>query len=223
MSQIFRRSFLQMVAAAIAVPGEYVRGQSAASIPTGKAVLVPAGKDREGKEHAVGVSHTTYKVLTAETAGAMFVIEQANAKKGGPNRHLHHGQDELFYVMEGEYVVEVGSDRFRLKAGDCVLGPREVPHAWAFVGESTGRLLLSYSPAGKMEQFFNDREKLGIKQGAYSSTPQQKEAMRNCGMGWTGPPLTIEDSIPKYATKTFRHKFSGRSNLGIRRRIRSQS
>ena len=193
MSQILRRSFLQMVAAALAVPGEYVRGQSAVNSPTGKAVLVAAGKDREGKDHLViGVSHTTYKVLTAETAGAMFVIEQANAKKGGPNRHLHHGQDELFYVMEGEYVVEVGTDRFRLKAGDCVLGPREVPHAWAFVGESTGRLLLSYSPAGKMEQFFNDREKLGIKKGAYPSTPQEREAMRSYGMEWTGPPLTIE-------------------------------
>ena len=193
MSQILRRSFLQMVAAALALPGESVRGQSAVNSATGKAVLVSAGKDREGKEHAVGVSHTTYKVLTAETAGAMFVLEQANAKKGGPNRHLHHDQDELFYVIEGEYVVEVGSDRFHLKAGDCVLGPREVPHAWAFVGKSAGRLLLSYSPAGKMEQFFNDREKLGIKKGAYSSTPQEKEAMRMYGMEWIGPPLTIED------------------------------
>lgn len=192
MSQILRRSFLQIVAAVLAVPGEYVCGQSVVNNLTGTGVLVPAGKDREGKEHAVGVSHTTYKVLTAETAGAMFVMEQANAKKGGPTRHLHHGQDELFYVIEGEYVVEIGSDRFHLKAGDCVLGPREVPHAWAFVGESTGRLLLSYSPAGKMEQFFNDREKLGIKKGSYSSTPQEREAMRSYGMEWIGPPLTIE-------------------------------
>ncbi len=192
MSRILRRNFLQIVAAVLAVPEEYLRGQSSANGSIGTGVLVLAGKDREGKEHAVGVSHTTYKVLTAETAGAMFVMEQANAKKGGPNRHLHHGQDELFYVIEGEYIVEIGSDRFHLKAGDCVLGPREVPHAWAFVGESTGKLLLSYSPAGKMEQFFNDREKLGIKKGAYSSTPQEKEAMRSYGMEWIGPPLIIE-------------------------------
>ena len=192
MSRIPRRSFLQIVAAVLAVSGEYVRGQSVVNNSTGTGVLVLAGKDREGKEHAVGVSHTTYKVLTAETAGAMFVMEQSNAKKGGPTRHLHHGQDELFYVIEGEYVVEIGSDRFHLKAGDCVLGPREVPHAWAFVGESTGKLLLSYSPAGKMEQFFNDREKLGMKKGAYTSTPQEREAMRSYGMEWIGPPLTIE-------------------------------
>ena len=192
MSQILRRSFLHMAAATLAIPGEYLRGQGAINNPAGKGVLVPAGKDRENKEHAVGVSRTTYKVLTAETAGAMFVMEQANAKNGGPSRHLHHSQDELFYVMEGEYVVEIGSDRFQLGVGDCVLGPREVPHAWAFVGHTAGRLLLSYSPAGKMEQFFNDREKLGIGKGAYVSTPQEREAMRDYGMEWIGPPLKIE-------------------------------
>jgi mannose-6-phosphate isomerase-like protein (cupin superfamily) len=193
MSQTRRRSFLKILAAAVVAPGAYLRGQNAANNQTGKAVLVPSGKDREGKEHAVGVSHTTYKVLTAETAGAMFVMEQGNAKKGGPARHLHHGQDELFYVIEGEYIVEIGSERFHLKTGDCVLGPREVPHAWAFVGETPGKLLLSYSPAGKMEQFFDDREKLGIKKGAYSSTPEQQEAMRSYGMEWLGPPLKIEE------------------------------
>jgi mannose-6-phosphate isomerase-like protein (cupin superfamily) len=79
-----------------------VRGQSAGNNPTTKSVLVLAGKDREVKAHAVGVSHTTYKVLTAETGGPMFVMEQRSAKKGGTNRHLHYGQNELFYVIDGE-------------------------------------------------------------------------------------------------------------------------
>ena len=151
-----------------------------------------AGTDRERKVRTVGVSSTTYKVLTAETAGAMFVMEQANAKKGGPSRHLHFSQDELFYVMEGEYLVEIGTERFHLKAGDCVLGPRGVPHAWAFIGDAKGRLLLSYSPAGKMEDFFNHREQLGIGKGAYAST-KDAEAMRLYGMELHGPPLKIDE------------------------------
>jgi mannose-6-phosphate isomerase-like protein (cupin superfamily) len=186
MSQVLRRSFLQMGAAALALPGEYLRGQSAANSPIGKAVLVPAGKDREGKDHLViGVSHTTYKVLTAETAGAMFVIEQGNAKKGGPNRHLHHGQDELFYVMEGEYVVEVGTDRFRLKAGDCVLGPREVPHAWAFVGESTGRFC---SPIRPQERW--NSSSMTARSSASNKEPTHPlhSRRKQCGtMEWNGP------------------------------------
>ena len=202
MARIARRSFLQM-AAASAVPQSFLLAQNSGAAAatstagvqggtsTAKGTLVAAGTDREGKSRSVGVSATTYKVLTAETAGAMFVMEQANAKKGGPTRHFHYSQDELFYVMEGEYIVEIGPDRFRLKAGDCVLGPRGVPHAWAFVGETKGRMLLSYSPAGKMEEFFNDREKLGIKKGQYANG-SAGDLLKQYGMEYVGPPINLE-------------------------------
>ena len=124
MRPMVRRKFLRLASLAAGASATSLFSQSKASLSPDKPVLVPSGRDRESREHTVGVSHTTYKVLTAETQGAMFVMEQANAKKGGPNQHLHHDQDELFYVMEGEYIVEVGSVRFHLKAGDCVLGPR---------------------------------------------------------------------------------------------------
>ena len=184
-----RRSFLEL--AALALPAVSGLAQTAERSPDRKASLVPAGQDREGKTHAVGVSSTTYKVLTSETGGAMFTMEQLNHRHGGPNRHLHHGEDELFYVMEGEYLVEVGGDTFHLLAGDCVLGPRGVPHAWAFVGPSTGRLLLTYSPAGKMEAFFNERERLGIKPGGYAATASDAEVLRQFGMELLGPPIKV--------------------------------
>lgn len=183
-----RRSFLEL--ALFAVPAGDLLGQTVDSAEH-QATMVPAGEDREHKLHAVGVSSTTYKVLTAETAGAMFVMEQHNQKKGGPNRHLHHTENELFYVLEGEYLVEIGDQQFRLKQGDCVLGPKGVPHAWAFVGESTGKLLLSFSPAGQMEAFFNEREHLGIKPGAYAASASDAEILRRFGMELVGPPLKI--------------------------------
>ena len=61
----------------------------------------------------------------------------------------------------------------------------------AFVGDSTGRMLLSYSPAAKMEEFFNHREQLGIKKGTYAST-KDGETMREYGMELVGPPLKID-------------------------------
>ena len=191
MDETDRRSFLG--SAVTSVWGAHLLAQSSKADTALKPALVSAGADRQGKSRSVGVSATTYKVLTAETAGAMFVMEQANATKGGPPRHLHFSQDELFYVLEGEYIVEIGAERFHLKEGDCVLGPRQIPHAWAFVGKSTGRLLLSYSPAGKMEDFFNRREQLGIKQGSYSSSSiKDAETMRAYGMERLGPPLKID-------------------------------
>jgi uncharacterized cupin superfamily protein len=70
---------------------------------------------------------------------------------------LHHNEDEWFYAIEGEYIVEVGSERFRLKSGDSILGPREVPHVWAFVGDTPGKMLIvSLAPANKMEAFFRE-------------------------------------------------------------------
>jgi mannose-6-phosphate isomerase-like protein (cupin superfamily) len=181
-----RRSFLQLALAALPVS---VFAQTANIAPAAKPIRVPAGVDREGKKRAIGLSSTTYKVLTHDTGGALFVLEQSNEKKGGPPRHLHHDVDELFYSLEGEYIVEIGSERFHLKPGDCVLGPREIPHAWAFAGGSSGRLLISFAPAGKMEAFFNDRENRGIKPGAYTNDAAFMHAF---GMELIGPPLVVE-------------------------------
>jgi len=52
-------------------------------------------------------------------------------------------------------------------------------------------MLLSYSPAAKMEEFFNHREQLGIKKGTYAST-KDGETMREYGMELVGPPLKID-------------------------------
>lgn len=93
--------------------------------------------------------------------------------------------------MEGDYIVEIGLERFHLKSGDCVLGPREIPHAWAFVGESPGRLLISFAPAGKMEEFFNAREKLGLKPGTYA-TRKDGPMLHAYGMEYIWPPIVLE-------------------------------
>ena len=186
MKEMQRRSFLQLALATLPLT---TFGQTANIAQVAKPIRVPAGLDREDKKHAIGLSSTTYKVLTQDTGGALFVLEQSNQKKGGPPRHLHHDVDELFYSLEGEYIVEIGSERFHLKPGDCVLGPREIPHAWAFAGGTPGRLLISFAPAGKMEAFFNERENRGIKPGAYTN---DSSFMRAFGMELLGPPLVVE-------------------------------
>ena len=77
-----------------------------------------------------------------------------------------------------------------LKTGDCVLGPRGVPHAWAYAGSTTGRLLLSYAPAGKMEAILDAWEQLGFAPGGYS---KEKDAalLRTYGMERVGPPIQL--------------------------------
>jgi len=128
------------------------------------------------------------KVSTLDTNGGLSVSELIDVEKGGPSRHLHHEQEEWFYVVEGEYVIEVGEERYELGPGDSVLAPRKVEHVWAHVGEGTGRLIVALQPAGEIEEFFDDLAKL-------SSSPKHEELRRvfsSHGLELVGAPLSIE-------------------------------
>ena len=184
MKDMERRTLLS---AAIAAVPMALFAQSVGTTTPRKAIHVSTGEDRLGERHIIGVSSTAFKVLTDDTSGGLFVIEHTSQKKGGPPRHLHHNENEWFYVLEGEYIAEIGSERFHLKQGDSVLGPREVPHAWAFVGDSQGKLLIAFTPAGKMESFFRDNTKRR-KDGEYLS---DAEVYRAYGLELVGPPLSV--------------------------------
>jgi mannose-6-phosphate isomerase-like protein (cupin superfamily) len=158
-----------------------------AKIPT---AYVPAGADRFGRRHEIRLTMTVIaiKVSTLDTGEALSVAEITSLHKGGPIRHSHHEQDEWFYVLEGEHVIEVGEERYELGAGDSLLGPRKVAHAWAHVGEGTGRLIAALQPAGEIEEFFEDLAKSG-------RTPERGELQRvfdSHRLELVGPPLSIE-------------------------------
>jgi mannose-6-phosphate isomerase-like protein (cupin superfamily) len=114
-------------------------------------------------------------------------MEHSHTRKGGPPRHLHHNEDEWFYVVEGTYVVEIGTTMHTLHAGDSVLGPRGISHAFAFMGEGSGRLLITYAPAGRMEEYFASRSKDLGGRTAYVNDAAKMAAF---GMELLGPPIT---------------------------------
>jgi quercetin dioxygenase-like cupin family protein len=156
-----------------------------------KTTKVLSGQDRLNEEHSVGISATTFKVLTGETGGNLFVIEQNNHKKGGPPRHFYYDEEEYLYVIEGSYILEVGTELFELGPGDSLLAPRKIPHAWAFVGDQ-GRLLISFAPANKMEAWFRLVSPMRAPH-TYTdfNDKSQIELARQHGIEIVGPPLTI--------------------------------
>lgn len=144
------------------------------------------GEDRFGEKRGMGISALAFKVGTQETDGGLFVLEQTMHAKGGPPRHIHPAQDEWFYAVEGEFVVEVGENRFELAAGDSILAPRQIAHTWAFVGDGIGRFLVAFTPAGKMEAFFREVTKA-------NAMPSQDPAVWLAhGMQVVGPPLALK-------------------------------
>jgi len=154
-----------------------------------KAIKVDSGKDRFDKPISLFEGDTfCTKVSTADTDGDVYVFESTRVKEGGPSFHLHYEQDEFWYVLKGQFLFKVGEETFTAKAGDTVFGPRQVPHAFAKVGEGEAKLLMFFQPAGKMEKMFKD-----ISEGATKNikTDEAKDKFfHEYGLKRVGPPLT---------------------------------
>ena len=152
---------------------------------------VAAGKDRFGKQTKFGEQSVDCKVSGRDTGSAMAVFEFT----GGWPRHLHHDQDEWIYIVDGEFIFEVGEEKFRAGAGESVFIPRKVPHLDTPAGY--GKYINVYQPAGKMEEFFRELSKLkGLptKEDVVNETYTDKQVdlldkfFANYGMKLLGPP-----------------------------------
>lgn len=157
--------------------------------PVRQGIWASPGEDRIGEHYFIGTGVISFKVLTDDSQGSLLALEQVMKDRGGPPRHLHHYQDEWFYVVEGQYRFEIGGKHVLLERGGAAFGPRGVPHAWAFVGEGAGRILFVFTPAGRMQDFFREvgrREAVAPQDPAFWP-PYELELM--------GPPLEIPSLV----------------------------
>ncbi|GAA3994060.1 cupin domain-containing protein [Hymenobacter fastidiosus] len=126
------------------------------------------------------------KVSGRDTAGGLAIFEQTSRSPGrGTPLHIHPFQDEVFYVLEGEYYFQVGAEKYSLTTGECIFLPRQVPHSWIQVS-ATGRMTVTFQPAGKLEEFF-------VALAALKVPPTPEELARIFAahdMQIVGPPVT---------------------------------
>jgi mannose-6-phosphate isomerase-like protein (cupin superfamily) len=95
---------------------------------------------------------TTNLAEKKDTNGAFFLVEAMLAPGTQPPPHVHSREDELFYVLEGEFDVYVGQDAFKVEAGECVFLPRFKPHTFV-IRSPWLRVLALFTPAGLEEAF----------------------------------------------------------------------
>lgn len=157
---------------------------------THKPFKVNAGEARFGTRYKMkGLTSNTLdiKISGKDTDNALAVFEQTGqTPNGGPPLHIHIDQDEWFFVTEGEYLFECGTERFHLKAGDTIFLPRNIPHAFIQLTENA-RTIVSFRPAGKMEAFFAITDK-------WISVPTREELAKifaDHGMKIVGAPITL--------------------------------
>jgi|SRR6185437_15630276 len=152
-----------------------------------KGFKVRAGKDRYQEELLIMGGRFDCKVSGKDTDGDLLIYDTLRQEKGGPAFHLHHNQDEWFYIMKGEFIVKVGDDLLHLKPGDSAFAPRKVPHAFAMISEGEGQMLILFQPAGSMEDYFLQVSKLGS--SIHGQAHGAGDLMKMHGMEVVGPPL----------------------------------
>ena len=120
-----------------------------------KATIVAAG---QGKKFNV-LGHSITSVLTKKnTEGNYYVFEVITPPGLGIPPHVHDREDELIYVLEGEYQIMLGDKIFTANAGDEIYFPKYVPHSFQNTGSKAGKTLWTVTPGGNFEDFF---DKLG--------------------------------------------------------------
>jgi mannose-6-phosphate isomerase-like protein (cupin superfamily) len=146
---------------------------------------VGAGKSRFGEiVKFLGVHPNDLKISSKDTNNQLSVFEYIGLGKAGPAMHIHFEQDEIFFVIEGDYHFVVGGQSYYLTPGDSIFLPRNVPHTWRQNTER-GRLLYFLQPAGKMEEFFSYMNTLTSR----PSDEELEKIHRKHGMSVVGPPL----------------------------------
>jgi quercetin dioxygenase-like cupin family protein len=120
----------------------------------GECVALSSG--RQSLERSVWYSGwlLTFLATGEETRGQFALMEQVARKGNVPPRHIHHREDETFYVAEGEMTFSVGDRTIKATAGTMVFAPRDVAHSFTIDSEQV-RMLVMVAPAGA-EGFFKE-------------------------------------------------------------------
>jgi quercetin dioxygenase-like cupin family protein len=94
------------------------------------------------------LDNLAYLHIEGDETGDAYALTEVIGRRGAmPPLHVHHRDDETFYVLEGELSLFVGDQHSTLIGGQAALAPREVPHSYR-VESDTGRHLVINSPAG---------------------------------------------------------------------------
>ena len=119
------------------------------------------------------------------------MLEFVISPKNGPALHTHVREDEVWFVLEGDFRFKAGEAMFQVSQGGMAFGPRGVPHNFQNVGEAPGRLLVITAPSGA-ERLFEDYA--GLLPGPVKPEDLATIARANW-VEFVGPPLAVSDPI----------------------------
>jgi mannose-6-phosphate isomerase-like protein (cupin superfamily) len=140
-----------------------------------------------------GPEGLTVKAAGDETGGSIGVLEATSPPGFGPPRHVHHANDELFYVLEGTFAFALGDEIVQAGPGSLVFVPRGTVHAPRVVGPGPGRVLLAFVPGGA-ERAFDEFAALAAEGGGHldPDDPRVQAINERYDSTFVGPPLEAD-------------------------------
>ena len=90
----------------------------------------------EGRRLWVVGDTLTFKATAAQTGGSMAAVEILAAPGGGPPPHVHANEDEMWFVLDGEFEILHGDETLRLTAGGFAFVPRGTLHRFENVSDT---------------------------------------------------------------------------------------
>jgi quercetin dioxygenase-like cupin family protein len=113
---------------------------------------VPAGT---GPAYQSPVDKITFLITGEQNSGAFFMAEVSVPPGGGNPPHIHHREEETFYLQQGTLTIQVGGKTQVASPGDFICLPRGVAHSFLNTGNGEAKFLLVAVPAG-LEKFFQE-------------------------------------------------------------------
>jgi quercetin dioxygenase-like cupin family protein len=127
----------------------------------------------------------TVKASAADTGGEYTLAEVVAPPGLATPLHVHHAEDEGFYVLEGTVAITVGDEVVELSPGQHAFGPREVPHKFV-VGPEGARMIWVLTPGG----FEDMAEAVSVPAEAPTTPPAD-----------VLPPADAAEIIPRYGNE----------------------
>jgi len=137
-------------------------------------------------------SRMTIKATANTTRGQYGLVEALVPPGNSPPLHIHHAEDEIFWILEGHLTYRCGDETFPAAAGSYVHLPRGVPHTFVVEGDSNARYLILYVPGGA-ENYFVEAGRPAEGDGLPPRGPMDIELMARVSakfqMEIVGPPM----------------------------------
>lgn len=129
-----------------------------------------------------------YKTLLAstDTNGSIAIFESMSPLGSGPPRHIHHAEDEAFFLLTGDCEFWIDGVTKTYSAGDAVFVPRGTSHTFRIIGTTDSRHLTILTPGG-FEAFFTEMAKANFR--IPDDMAQISEVAARFNLSFTGPPL----------------------------------